>query len=220
MKVTTEGCILGAWVTPPAAPSRILDIGSGTGLLALMLAQRYNCPIDAVEIDEGAAEQARENFRNSPWHNRLKLFHQNITTYSPAKEGGYDLIVCNPPFFQANMQTANKAKNIAIHDDLLPQSTLLSHIKRLLSPIGTAYVLYPEFESNRFQHLAKELQLHASDALIIKNKAAKSPFRKVSRLSLHPTQEIMPTDELIIRDADNSFNPIFTQLLTPYYQHL
>lgn len=100
MKVTTEACILGAWVDEQIPPQTVLDIGTGTGLLALMLAQKFpQAEIDAVEIDQGAFTQAHANFHSSPWPERLQVFHQRIQDFDPGKK--YDLIISNPPFFKS-----------------------------------------------------------------------------------------------------------------------
>ncbi|MEM8894752.1 MAG: methyltransferase [Bacteroidota bacterium] len=124
MKVTTEGCILGAWARFNQ-PKRILDIGTGTGLLSLMLAQRYPTGIiDAVELDEKAAQQAKQNFRKSPWSSKLTAHHCCIKDFEAVNGRCYDLIICNPPFFKNDLKSTNSQKAKAIHNDNLSQSLL------------------------------------------------------------------------------------------------
>lgn len=120
MKVGTDGVLLGAWSSVPGPGSRVLDIGTGTGLIALMIAQRSkDVWVDALEIDPSSASQAKENFQNSPWEKRLRCIPSSFQTFSSQCEKQYDLIICNPPFFSASKKTQSKAKNLARHDDSL-----------------------------------------------------------------------------------------------------
>jgi len=120
MKVGTDGVLLGAWASAPGAGSRVLDIGTGTGLIALMMAQRTkDAAVDALEIDPSSASQAKENFQNSPWKKRLRCFPSSFQDFSSQCRKQYDLIVCNPPFFSGSKKTASKSKNLARHDDSL-----------------------------------------------------------------------------------------------------
>ena len=149
MKVCTEACVLGAVAEAPS-PHRILDIGAGTGLLSLMLAQKYSCPVDAVEIEEHAYRQATSNFGNSPWKERLTLFHSSIQEYMTTTSFLYDLIVCNPPFFTSHLTSENSAKNLALHNAALSQEALSQSIGGLLSQRGVCYLLLPPSESDNF----------------------------------------------------------------------
>ena len=114
MKVCTDACIFGAWVAEQICKRQLvadtmLDIGAGTGLLSIMLAQKTNAKIDAIEIDEPAFQQAKLNFEQSPWHNRLMIFHSDAIQYFPGKT--YDCIVSNPPFFEGDLESIHKNKN-------------------------------------------------------------------------------------------------------------
>ena len=120
MKVGTDGVLLGAWASLPAPQSRILDVGTGTGLIALMLAQRLpDVRVDALEIDSASARQAGINFRNSPWKERLNCIQTSFQEYAKTTQKSYDQIICNPPFFTASKKTPSKEKNLARHDDSL-----------------------------------------------------------------------------------------------------
>lgn len=217
MKVTTEACILGAWVQFDN-PRRALDIGTGTGLLSLMLAQRYNCAIDAVEIDELAANQARQNFENSNWDRRLRLVCADIKDYSDNCTDEYDLIISNPPFFNSSLKSKNEKKNLAIHNDHLSQELLLKSLDILLSKNGIAYILYPEFEANQFVKCAHNFDLFARGSLLIRNLPEGPVFRKIIMVSR--MNSIESEEQLVIYDKQNQYTPAFIRLLRPYYLHL
>src|SRR5215831_18097201 len=117
MKVTTDACILGASIPVPVY-GKILDVGAGTGLLSLMMAQRTQCDIDGVEVDEESYRQAHENFQNSPWSDRLKIVHDDFKKFNPDYK--YDLVITNPPFYENSYRSANPALNAAKHNDRLP----------------------------------------------------------------------------------------------------
>ncbi|MEQ9286696.1 MAG: methyltransferase [Cyclobacteriaceae bacterium] len=221
MKVTTEGCILGAWVEVPE-PNCILDIGAGTGLLSLMLAQKYHCPIHAVEIDVLAASQAGKNFLNSPWGDRLELYQQDIGLFEGLPNGSVDLIISNPPFFKANMRSGNESKNLAIHNQALSQENLLAVIEKFLSKKGAAYVIYPEYEANMLASMAPQFGLKASESLIIRNKPGKAVLRKILRVTRasHEGDTLECPKDFIIRNEQGGFTDDYVNLLQPYYLHL
>ena len=136
MKVTTDGCLFGAWVANAINNSELiinncLDIGTGTGLLSLMLAQKNpQIKIDAVEVDKDAFEQAKKNIAESPWANRIKVYHADIKVFGSAKK--YDVIISNPPFYENELKGNDEKKNIAHHNDGLLLPELLKIIKRIL----------------------------------------------------------------------------------------
>ena len=136
MKIGTDGVLLGAWTTLAHNPKSILDIGTGTGLIALMLAQRYEAEtIDALEIDEGAYEQCVENFEASPWGDRLFCYHAGLDEFLDEIEDQYDLIVSNPPFHTEEVPSGNAARDIARQNQSLPFEELIEGVSNLLSPI-------------------------------------------------------------------------------------
>jgi tRNA1(Val) A37 N6-methylase TrmN6 len=144
MKVGTDGVLLGAWATVPVPGSRVLDVGSGTGLIALMLAQRtLDVHVDALEIDPSSAEQALENFQASPWADRIACFQTSLQDYTPVSKFKYELIICNPPFFTSSLKTSSREKNLARHDDSLSLEDLLSCSTSLLTPTGTLSLVQP-----------------------------------------------------------------------------
>ena len=152
MKVCTDACILGAWVANKIfngeiSASSILDIGAGTGLLSLMLAQKSTATIDAVEIDGNAFDQAARNFKQSPWSERLRAFHGDIMIFDLIK---YDFIISNPPFYQGDLVSPQQNRNTAKHDELLNLGELLSAMKKLVNTSGSFAVLLPYHRINYF----------------------------------------------------------------------
>ncbi|KOF01755.1 hypothetical protein OB69_15520 [Roseivirga seohaensis subsp. aquiponti] len=220
MKVTTEGCLFGALRLTPSTfnPKRILDIGTGTGLLALIKAQQTDAFIDAVEIDETAFKQAKVNFESSPWSNRLSAFHTDLLEFEPNHL--YDYIVCNPPFFQDNQLGSNRQKNQAIHNSSLTFEDLATSISRLLnSEKGIASVIYPEYEMSLFSQKMQERGFHVVADIRVLNQRSKPVFRKVKSFSLiKPELEI--TETLIIKEENGAYTDQFTHLLKDYYLHL
>lgn len=217
MKVTTDGCLFGGWVANEirntGEPKRILDIGAGTGLLSLMLAQvTHESKITAVEINEAAFMEAKHNFERSLWSDRLRCFHAPIQELT---DETYDLIICNPPFFKDSQQGTNENKNQAVHSGTLDANDLLEQTLRLLDPDGSCCILYPEREMDVFIRLASKKRLFPDHRIIVKNQKNQPVFREMTRFNLNHTE--VKTDELIIRNADRKYTPESWELLKGYY---
>jgi tRNA1Val (adenine37-N6)-methyltransferase len=160
MKVSTDSVILGAWVAVENI-SRVLDVGTGNGLLSLMIAQRMgNCLIDAIEIDESAYQQALKNVHNSPWKERIELIHGSFQDFLSKNTRKYDLIICNPPYFRNSMKSSGKSRAIARHVDSLPWNNLISGSSGMLNKGGRLAVIIPSDGYDEFTKLAKEAGLH------------------------------------------------------------
>jgi len=217
MKVSTDGCILGAY-TPLPAHGNILDIGTGTGLLSLMVAQRSECMIDAVELDYKSFLEARENFSKSEWSIRLNVFHSNILDYkSPTL---YDLIICNPPFFEDQLKSPDAGRNMARHDEFLPKESLVKSVGRLLkAPFGQFSILLPPGESAAFERMALQHQLYANSRLLIRDAPSRTVFRVITIFSFI---ECSAVDDVhfVIRQNDQQYSKEFVDLLGPFYLHL
>ncbi|MEO9806313.1 MAG: methyltransferase [Reichenbachiella sp.] len=214
MKVSTEACILGAWV-PDLRPTRILDIGTGTGLLSLMLAQRMDAPIDAVELDGHASEQAQQNVSESLWANRIKVINENIFNHAKTIDQTYDLIISNPPFFTNSLKSGIDNKNLAKHDTSdFDKTNLALVLKDLLSEEGRAFILYPELETKQFKLEAEKAGLFCLPALIIRNQPNGPVFRVISRITKY--QEAIEADELNIREG-RIYSMAFNKLMRTYY---
>ena len=144
MKVGTDGVLLGAWTSLANQPESILDIGAGTGLVALMLAQRSTAEIiDAVEVEDNSFEQCVGNFEASPWSDRLFCYHASFQEFHLEMEETYDLIVSNPPFFTDLTNAAKTPRNVARQEQALPFNELLFGVEKLLAPQGSFCTILP-----------------------------------------------------------------------------
>ena len=224
MKVTTDACLFGAWAANKIAkldiPSRqILEIGTGTGLLSLMLAQSTEGNIVGIEIDQQAYEQAKENIKSSPWAERIKLIHGDAGNYN--FQVCYDVVISNPPFYENELKAANKQKNIAHHDEgmLLPQ--LLDLISDTLSTSGRFYIMFPAKRKTELQKILAEKEMEIQTIATIRQSVNHGLFRVFFEGSLKSThcREIVH-EEIIIRNETGSYSPEFTELLKPYYLNL
>ena len=217
MKVGTDGVLLGAWVEAEAAQS-ILDIGTGTGVIAVMLAQRNEfAPVHGVEIDDEAAAQAAENMRATPWAERLQVHHHSIQDYARDTEQRYDLIVSNPPFFTGGVLSQSENKTGVRHTVKLPHGDLLIATQTLLTQQGVFAVVLPLLEGLRFVEMARSYRLYCERMTEVRTKAGKP----VSRLLLQFTRHIPPAirkDELIIQqDEANAWTPEYRELTKEFY---
>jgi len=159
MKVGTDGVLLGSWVNAENAKS-ILDIGTGTGLLSLMMAQKSSATIDTIEIDEDACKDASFNFVHSPWKNRLHLIQSDFLEFQKQAEKSYDLIISNPPFFKSSLHSPNSKKTIARHNNSLPHEKLIDGVVKLLHETGYFYVVLPSDIAKEFIVMARLKGLH------------------------------------------------------------
>jgi tRNA1Val (adenine37-N6)-methyltransferase len=216
MKVCTDACILGA-IAKFDRPSRILDIGSGTGLLSLMLAQRYDCPIDAVEIFLPSCEESSVNVQNSPWGDRINIYCQPIQDFSAGH--AYDLVISNPPFFHGQKKGNATSRNLAIHGDRLPLSDLAKAALRFISPHGRLFVLFPPGEASAFSKMMKLAGTHVVEHHRIRNSPGSAVFRNIIAYS-YQDEGFSQDRELIIRDTGREYSKDFVELLRPYYLNL
>ena len=216
MKVTTDACILGAY-SPAPDEGTILDIGSGTGLLALMLAQRTQAIIDAVELDASAFLQLEENIETSKWKHRVQAIHADIKNYESQKK--YDFIICNPPFFSKQLQSPTAEKNRARHDVSLDADVLLHSVQRLLAPQGKFSVLIPYDRLNDFTRKAKLHQLQLSKQLLIRTRPDK-PF--IRAILVFEDKEVMKieTEILSVKNESSEYSDFFHRLLRDFYLYL
>lgn len=217
MKVSTDACIQGAWAQVPSGCKRILDVGCGTGLLALMLAQRFsNCIIDAIEIDERAAAQARRNIAESIFAKQINILHADALTYP--FEHRYDFIICNPPFFSNSLKGPNNNRNLARHQQELTLSTLFTLFQKNTSSTAQVCILLPVDEFATFEHIASTHNWFVNKKLFIKPKDSKTANRVVAICSSVNTD--CDQQELVIYNAVHAYTPLCKELLAPYYLHL
>ena len=217
MKVCTDACVFGAWVDIEKA-KRILDIGAGTGLLSLMVAQRNkSANVSAVEIDEEAFLQASENVADSPFQSQILVFNAAIQDFSPVEK--FDCIITNPPFFQSDLKSPDAKINLAHHGDSLSFEDLLINIERLLSPDGSWNILLPVDEALVFQNLAIKSGWNMFHKLTLFHQKGKRPFRKLMSFQYGETADYTPvSSELFIYEEDGkNYHPDFKKLLKDYY---
>lgn len=224
MKVCTDACLFGAVVADhitgvPAGKvfDHCLEIGTGTGLLTLMVAQKNTAlKIDAVEIDAAAAEQAGSNIAASPWAGNIQVFNEDILNFNPPNK--YDCIISNPPFFEDDLQSGDKAKNNARHNTSLNLLQLLQVVENHLRPDGFFAVLLPYHRASYFIEESEKKDLHVSNQILVKQTTKHNFFRSIlffKRLKTHTR-----FTEIIIKDNGNDYTPIFVSALKDYYLFL
>ncbi|MEO6838693.1 MAG: methyltransferase [Ginsengibacter sp.] len=218
MKVCTDSCLFGAWIsekikTTIIQPKTILDIGAGTGLLSLMIAQKSDTKIDAVEIDEKSFSQTKENFLQSPWNERLHAHHADIKNLR--SEIKYDLIISNPPFFENDLKSETKGKNLAKHHDGLTLLELVQSIKDNLSLNGDFAVLLPFHRLDHFKIIAAKNNYYLKEELLIRQTPKHSYFRSILFFGIKEVSFI--TNELIIKNEKGNYTEPFIFLLKDYY---
>jgi tRNA1Val (adenine37-N6)-methyltransferase len=220
MKVCTDACLLGAWTAQKIhefklQPVHILDIGTGTGLLSLMLAQKTASIIHAIELNEDAAMQAKENFDSSRWAKRLFLYHTSIQQFPATLQ--YDWIISNPPFFEDDLQSKDPAKNAAKHDTSLTMDELLKTIRLHLKDDGFASLLIPWHRTPYLKIITGANGLFINETLLVKQTPGHGFFRTLLLISKRELPEI--TGELSIHDEHRQYTTAFITLMKDYYLH-
>lgn len=217
MKIGTDGVLLGAWSPIPENTISVLDIGTGTGIIALMIAQRSNAEqIDAVEIDEEAYEQATENFESSPWSDRLFCFHAGLDELIEEPEDEYDLIISNPPFYTENFKTEDAQRDLARFEDAMPFEMLIEAADLLLSENGIFSVIIPFKEEENFLALAKEFELFPMKITRVKGTPTSEVKRSLMAFKRFITQEF-EMDELVIEIERHVYAAEYISLTKDFY---
>jgi len=218
MKVCTDACLFGAWVHDHIQHTPVthaLDIGCGTGLLSLMLAQQTDMLIDAVEIDKDAYEQARENIKASPWNNRLQVHHGDIR--SVALDTKFDLIISNPPFFENNLKSPDAKRNLALHSEQLALHELISIAGALLGTGGTLALLLPFHRGQACIETARLHGLFPYRVAMVRQTEQHDFFRVMLCFS---SVEADPASEVITIQQSGAYSAEFVSLLKPYYLYV
>jgi len=215
MKIGTDAVLLGSWVKMEQARS-ILDIGTGCGILALMMAQRSEAIIDAVEIDRESALEAGKNFQKSPWKDRINLYLKSFQEFAEHNHRKYDLVISNPPFFSDSLRSPDRRKSISRHDDLLPLEILLSLSEQLLEPSGRAVFIFPADSLPVWIDLALRLQLYPFRKCIVFSREGKQPSRVMMEFSMRdfgiPMQE-----NIRICDTFGNYTVEYKELTNAFY---
>lgn len=216
MKVGTDGVLLGAWANVDGA-SNILDIGTGSGVIAVMMAQRAKeAKIKGIEVEDAAYLQAKENMELAPWSDRLEAVHESIQDFARTTREQFDLIVSNPPFFSGGTFSTNQDRNNVRHTIKLPNGDLLSAARNLLSKEGLFCVILPHLEGLRFVEIARTYNLYCTKMTEVFPKKDK-PVERLLLQFEHQEKEML-TDSLVIqKEARNDFTEEYIALTRDFY---
>ncbi|TYB69408.1 methyltransferase [Bizionia gelidisalsuginis] len=216
MKIGTDGVLLGAWATVEHHPYSILDIGAGTGVVALMLAQRCAAEvIDALEIDEKAYEQCVDNFESSPWGDRLFCYHAALQEFAEEIDDTYDVIVSNPPFYSEDYKTNNAQRDLARFSEAMPFHHLTKSVGKLLSETGKFVVIIPFKNETDCIALAAAEQLFANRILRVKGNNTSETVRSLIAFSFQKTPII--EEALTIETARHNYTADYINLTKDFY---
>lgn len=218
MKVGTDAVLLGAWIKTYGV-RRVLDIGTGTGIIALMLAQKSGALIDAIDIDELAVQDARDNSAASPWSDRVHVQQISLQDFAYQNDQQYDLIVSNPPYFSETMTAAEAARAAARHQLHLPFNDLLSAVAKLLARDGKFCVILPSREGVKFLALAATLGLHLTRFTRVKTTPNKTEKRWLMQFAWSPKTQFSESTLIIEKDNLNeqNYTDEYRELTREYY---
>jgi len=215
MKVCTDSCIFGAWTAKRLnGAKKILDVGSGTGLLSLMLAQKSASRIDSIELDPESAAQALENILASPWSARIRLMEGNVLYYPLPAD--YDFIISNPPFFESDLRSPVEKKNKAKHNETLTLDELMVVFREHLHTGGAFSILLPWHRTTYFENLAAENGFFLLEKLTVRQTPAHQPFRSIC-LFCFQKPEVSVSKELTIKNEEGKYSSEFKELMNDYY---
>lgn len=216
MKIGTDGVLLGAWTSIEHNPFNVLDIGAGTGILSLMIAQRsYAENIEALEIDDDAFEQCAENFENSPWNDRLFCFHASLMEYIEAVDEKFDLIICNPPFYTEDYKTEDQARNLARFNDAMPMEHIIFAVINFLSDKGKFSIIIPYKEEEKYIDEASLIDLFPNRILRVRGNENSDIKRSLMEFSF--TESDIKIDELIIETERHQYTQDYLNLTKDFY---
>ncbi len=219
MKVGTDGVLLGAWANLDFYPNSILDIGAGTGLIALMMAQRSDAEtIDAIELNDAAYEQTVENFENSDWGDRLFCYHASLTEFTDEIDEKYDFIISNPPFYTSTYKELSEERAMARHAESLTYADLLESTSKLLSKNGNCAFIIPFEEEENFLKIAKENKLYPNRITRVKGAVNTVVKRSLLQLSFLKTEPIH--SELTLELSRHNYTEEYKSLVQDFYLKL
>ena len=216
MKVGTDGTLLGAWADLRAEEGRVLDIGTGTGLIALMMAQRFpKCRVVAIDIDEAACQQARQNVSTSPFANRIQVLQHDVTAYTD-EAGGFDAIVSNPPFFQQSLECPDNQRTTARHATTLNYTQLMQSAWRLLRDDGLLSLIIPDDCRSRLDAEARLHGFFLTRLCAVRTTPRKNPKRYLMEFRKIPVAEL-DRQEGILEIQPNVRSPWYQSLTKDFY---
>lgn len=219
MKVGMDGVLLGAWTPINNKVQTILDVGTGSGLIALMLAQRSTAHIDAIDIDSGAIEQANVNVQASPWKERIHVHHQSLDEFANASTQSYDLIVSNPPFFVNSLNAPDKSRTTARHSESLPHDELLHYSVQLLNKTGRICIILPVNEGLNCMKNASSFGLYCYQTVYVCHRPGSAAKRILLEFGFDA--KLTQSSDLIIEtDIRHQYSEAFTALVKNFYLKL
>lgn len=219
MKIGTDSVLLGSWVKITDDINTVLDIGAGTGVLSLMVAQRSSAEvIDAVEIENNAYEQCVANFENSDWGDRLFCYHASFYEFYEEIEDTYDLIVSNPPFYENNGEINNSEREIARFNNALPYEELIYGVSKLLSKYGRFNLVIPYEQRSKLNSISKNYGLYPQRILNIKG-SPESPFKRCL-IEYQFKQKALEEKNLIIEVSRHNYTSEYKELTKNFYLNM
>ncbi len=219
-KIGTDAVLLGAWSNPESTPLSVLDIGTGTGVIALMMAQRFSsAQVDAIEIEDAAFEQATSNFENSPYGDRLYCYHASFQEFYEEVEERYDLIISNPPFFDGKLEREDAAidskRQQARFDDALPFEELVYGVYQLLEINGTFACIIPSDREEEFLKITQHFQLFPIRKTYVQGTATAAVKRVLMEFRFRESEPII--DNLIIEESRHNYTDDYIALTKDFY---
>jgi len=218
MKVGTDGVLLGVWADVSSVKN-CLDIGTGTGLISLIIAQRCNAIIDAIEINKNSFDEAKENFDNSKWSHRINAFHSSFQEFYKSSSKKYELIITNPPYFKNSLKSEDIGRNLARHNDELSLDDLLSGLVKLLNPSGKFCLILPTEQLEDFKKMALEKKLFCKKQTNVRTTPTKDAKRVLLEFRLKDSPLI--NEELIIeQNGRHQYSDEYINLTKDFYLNM
>ncbi len=215
MKVGTDGILLGSWAQVHAG-DLVLDVGTGTGLLALMVAQRAGCLVDAIEIDKQAYIQASSNVLMSKWKETVKVYNTSLQAYAKSNKK-YDLIICNPPFYTSYMKPTDRSRCLARNNESLSLEDLVVKSCKLMNKKGRLAFIIPYEMINVAAGVISKNGLNITRMLEVKSRPGKSPIRVLFEASIHESESAMNSNITISDSVNNTYTEEYRELTKDFY---
>ena len=219
MKIGTDAVLLGAWTAiadyAGKPLQKVLDVGTGCGIIAVMMAQRTAAVVHAVEIDAESCKSCSLNFEGSPWPDRLSLYPSGFAEFAPSHQNTYDLVCCNPPYFTDSLKNPNPRRAIARHDTMLSLNTLFSTAKTLLNEDGLISIIYPYPALKTLEHEAEVTGLYLHRIARVMSAPGQRPVRLMAEVGLKYTG--ITEESIVIRNADKTFTNEYRELTKEFY---